>query len=66
MLFEVWACPEFTEGYRRLTADVQRSAVPVHSVAVPVHVHEEAIQMDQEGLDENGYEYVYDGSGVRL
>ena len=46
---------EATE-YRRLTANVQRSAVPVHSAAVhvPVHVHEEAMQMDQEGLDENG------------
>ena len=40
-----------------MTACVRRSGVSVHSAAVPVHVHEEAMQLEHEGLDENEDEY---------
>ena len=45
-----------------MTACVRRSGVSVHSAAVPVHVHEEAMQLEHEGLDENEDEYE-DGEG---
>ena len=46
-----------TRNSARLILGVQRSGVPVHSAAVHVPVHEDAMQMDQEGLDGNGDGY---------
>ena len=58
------ACAAETE---RVAPDVGQSAigrsgVSVHSAAVHVHVHEEAMQLEHEGLDENEDEYE-DGEG---